>query len=105
MEGLVVFITASDEDEAVRIANILVGERLAGCVNIIKGIRSVYSWQGEVRDDPEALMIVKTISSVFPALQKRVKELHGYTVPEIIALRIEEGSADYMKWLKEVTGQ
>lgn len=87
------------------IAKVLVGERLAGCVNIIKGIRSVYSWQGEVRDDPEVLMIVKTIRPAFPALETRVKELHGYTVPEIIALRIEEGSADYMKWLNEVTGQ
>jgi periplasmic divalent cation tolerance protein len=104
MDEIVVFITASNEDEAVRIAKALVGARLAGCVNIIKNIRSIYIWQGKVEDETEVLMIVKTQKPFFDLLMKKVKELHSYTVPEIIALPIVEGSEDYLKWLREVTG-
>jgi periplasmic divalent cation tolerance protein len=104
MDEVVVFITASSEDEATKIARTLVGARLAGCVNIIKNIRSIYSWQGKIQDDPEVLMIVKTQKTLFDALMKKVKELHSYTVPEIIALPIIEGSEDYLNWLREVTG-
>ncbi|MGD0885392.1 MAG: divalent-cation tolerance protein CutA [Thermodesulfovibrionales bacterium] len=102
-ETIVVFITASNEDEAARIARALVEERLAGCVNIIKGIRSIYSWMGKVQDEAEVLMIVKTRESLFDALSTRVKELHSYAVPEIIALPVIKGSTDYLTWLKEVT--
>lgn len=104
MDEIVVFITVSNEDEAVKIAKALVGARLAGCVNIIKNIRSIYSWQGKVEDETEVLMIVKTQKSLFDSLMKKVKELHSYTVPEIIAMPIVEGSEDYLKWLREVTG-
>lgn len=104
MDEIVVFITASNEDEAARIAKALVGARLAGCVNIIKNIRSIYNWQGKVEDETEVLMIVKTQKSLFDSLMKKVKELHSYTVPEIIAIPIVEGSEDYLKWLREVTG-
>ncbi len=104
MDEIVVFITASNEDEAARIAKALVGARLAGCVNLIKNIRSIYSWQGKVEDETEILMIVKTQKSLFDSLMKKVKELHSYTVPEIIAMPIVEGSEDYLKWLREVTG-
>ncbi|MDP2754835.1 MAG: divalent-cation tolerance protein CutA [Nitrospirota bacterium] len=104
MDEIVVFITASNEDEAARIAKALIGARLAGCVNLIKNIRSIYSWQGKVEDETEVLMIVKTQKSLFDSLMKKVKELHSYTVPEIIAIPIVEGSEDYLKWLREVTG-
>jgi periplasmic divalent cation tolerance protein len=104
MDEIVVFITASDEDEAAKIAKALVANRLAGCVNIIKDIRSIYSWQGKIEDEKEVLMIVKTQKTLFDTLMKKVKELHSYTVPEIIALPIIAGSEDYLKWLKEVTG-
>lgn len=103
-ENIVVFITASSEDEASKIAKTLVEERLAGCVNIIRNIRSIYSWQGKIEDESEVLMIAKTKRDVFKALSKRVKELHSYTVPEIIAVPIAKGSKDYLKWLEEVTG-
>lgn len=103
MEAIVVYITAPNEDEAVKIARILVEERLAGCINIIKGIRSIYSWHGKIEDDAEVLMIVKTQRYLFEPLKSRVKELHSYTVPEIIALPIIEGSGEYLNWLKEVT--
>lgn len=104
MDEILVFITALNEDEAAKIARILVEARLAGCVNIIKNIRSIYSWQGKIEDEAEVLMIVKTQKPLFNALMKKVKELHSYTVPEIIAMPIIEGSEDYLKWLREVTG-
>lgn len=102
-DAIVVYVTAPNEDEAVKIAGVLISEKLAGCVNIVKGIRSIYSWQGKIEDEPEALMIVKTSSHLFEALQKKVKELHTYTVPEIIALPVIAGSEDYLSWLKDVT--
>ncbi|MBI4685130.1 MAG: divalent-cation tolerance protein CutA [Nitrospirae bacterium] len=102
--NVVVFITVPNEEEASKIAKTLVEERLAGCVNIIKNMRSIYSWQGKIHDEPEVLLIAKTQSRLFDNISKRVKELHTYTVPEIIGVPIVEGSYDYLKWLKEVTG-
>jgi len=104
MDEIVVFITAPNEDEAARIAKALVEARLAGCVNIIKNIRSIYSWHGKIEDEKEDLMVIKTQKNLFDSLMEKVKELHSYTVPEIIALPIITGSKDYLKWLKEVTG-
>ena len=104
MDELVVFITASREDEAVKIGRSLVDARLAGCVNIIKDIRSIYRWEENIEDEKEVLMIAKTRKDLFQELMKKVKELHSYTVPEIIALPIVEGSEDYLKWLRDVTG-
>jgi len=104
MDEIVAIITASSENEAVIIAKALIENKLAGCVNIIKNIRSIYSWQGKIEDEPEVLMIAKTQKHLFDSLMKKVKELHSYSVPEIIALPIVEGSEDYLKWLREVTG-
>ncbi|MEW5746353.1 MAG: divalent-cation tolerance protein CutA [Nitrospirota bacterium] len=104
MEALVVYITAPDEDHAVTIARALVSERLAGCVNVVRNIRSVYSWEGKIEDDAEVLMIAKTQKHLFEALKRRVKELHRYSVPEVIALPVVAGSEDYLCWLGEVTG-
>ena len=104
MDGIVVLITASNEEEAAKIARALVEEKLAGCVNIIKNIRSIYSWKNAVEDEAETLMIAKTQKALFSTLMKKVKELHSYSVPEVIALPIVEGSEDYLKWLQEVTG-
>jgi periplasmic divalent cation tolerance protein len=103
MSEIIVLITASDDVEAARIARALVEARLAGCVNIVKDIRSIYSWQGKIEDENEVLMVVKTRESLFDLLMEKVKELHSYTVPEIVALPIIQGSEDYLKWLKEVT--
>jgi len=103
MNEIIVFITASKEDEAVTIAKALVEDRLAGCVNIIRGIRSIYRWQGNIEDDKEVLMIAKTTKKLFKALEKKVKELHSYDVPEIIAMPITEGSKDYLQWLQDAS--
>lgn len=102
---IAVFITAPGENEAAMIARSLVEARLAACVNIIKGIRSIYTWQGRIEDDSEVLMIAKTQHALLDALTAKVRELHSYDVPEVIALPVTGGSEDYLKWLRESTGQ
>jgi periplasmic divalent cation tolerance protein len=104
MKEILVFITASGEEEAAKIAHSLVENRLAGCVNIIRNIRSIYRWKGKVEDEAEVLLIAKTKQALFDALMNKVKELHSYAVPEIIAIPVVEGSEDYLDWLNEVTG-
>ncbi len=104
MDNIVVFITASNEDEASKIARALVEARLAACVNVIRNIRSIYSWRGKVEDEAEVLMMAKTRRGLFDALSGKVRELHSYTVPEIIAVPVVQGSADYLNWLMDVTG-
>ncbi len=103
-EYIVLFITAPAEETSARIARTLVEEKLAGCVNIIKDIRSIYFWQGKVEDESEVLLIAKTRRELFNKLKDRVKSIHPYSVPEIIAMPIIAGSEDYLKWLDETTG-
>lgn len=100
----VVLITAPSEEVALKIARALVEERLAACVNLVPGLTSVYRWQGEVVEDKEVLLIVKTTTFAFPKLKERVLSLHPYTVPEIIALPIAEGHGPYLAWLRANTG-
>lgn len=100
-EFIVVYVTAGSADEADRLARSLVDERLAACVNRIKSVQSVYRWQGNVEQSEEELLIIKTSRDRFAALEKRVRELHSYLVPEVIALPVIEGSGNYLKWLKE----
>lgn len=100
----VVLITVPSEEVARSIARALVEERLAACVNILPGLTSVYRWQGEVVEDQEVLLIVKTTTFAFPRLKERVLALHPYTVPEIIALPIAEGHGAYLSWLRENVG-
>ena len=102
---LIVLITAPNMEEAARIAETIVSERLAACVNIVGGVASIYRWQGEVTRDNETLMIVKTSDERYDELERRVKELHSYTTPEVIAIKIERGSADYLNWLRESTAR
>ncbi|HEY7717010.1 MAG TPA: divalent cation tolerance protein CutA [Candidatus Binatia bacterium] len=98
-EFIVVYVTAGSAAESDQLAQTLVGERLAACVNRIKSVRSVYRWQGQVEQSDEELLIIKTRKDLFHALEKRVRELHGYSVPEIIALPVVAGSAGYLSWL------
>ena len=97
--ALVVLSTFDDVDTAARIARTLVEERLAACVNLVPTVRSIYRWQGEISDDPEALAIMKTTAERYPALAARLAELHPYQVPEILALPIAAGHAPYLSWL------
>jgi periplasmic divalent cation tolerance protein len=99
MPSLVVLITTSSEEDASRIADALVGERLAACVNIVPAVRSVYRWQDRIERAQECLLIVKSTDEALTALTARVKALHSYTVPEILAVPVSGGSGDYLDWL------
>jgi periplasmic divalent cation tolerance protein len=101
-EYVVVLVTCPAE-RAAEIARPLVEEKLAACVNIIPGLRSIYAWEGKICDDPEALLLIKTRAALFEALRARVLELHLYEVPEVIALPILAGHTDYLRWLAEST--
>ena len=100
---MVVLVTCGSEEEAAKIANSLVEERLAACVNMISPVRSIYRWEGKIWDEKEWMLIIKTQKRRFEELEKKVKSLHSYSVPEVIALPIVEGSASYLKWLEENT--
>lgn len=101
--NIVVFITTANAEEARRIADVLLNERKAACVNIVPGVSSFFWWQGKVDSAQESLLIVKTKASVLNQIVSLVKEHHSYDVPEIIALPIIGGNRDYLEWLgKEV---
>jgi periplasmic divalent cation tolerance protein len=102
-EAIVVLVTCGSEEEAASIANALVEERFAACVNIISPVRSIYRWEGKIWDEREWMLIIKTQKERFQDLERKVKSLHSYSVPEIIALPIVEGSASYLKWIEEMT--
>ena len=100
-DPVVVVVTASSDEEATLIGKKLVGEEFAACVNIIPNIRSIYVWKGELCDDGEVLLIIKSRKSHIDKIVKRVKDLHSYQVPEVIALPIIQGSEDYLSWMEE----
>jgi periplasmic divalent cation tolerance protein len=100
---LVVFITTSSYDEARKIASALVDQRKAACVNIVPKVNSLFRWKGKIEEAEESLMVVKTRAELFTDVVSTVKSIHSYEVPEIIALPIIEGNADYLAWLKEET--
>src|SRR6266498_3940353 len=97
---IVIYVKARTAEEAYRLAQWLVDERHDACVNRVKSIQSVYRWQGEVEQSDEELLIIKTHKDLFPALEARVRELHSYSVPEIIALPVIAGSSEYLGWLR-----
>jgi len=101
---VVVLITTSSYDEARKIADALVAQRKAACVNIVPGVNSLFRWKGKIEEAEESLMIVKTRAKLFPEVMNLVKSIHSYEVPEIIALPIVEGNPDYLAWLNEETG-
>ncbi len=102
-EVLVVLCTCPDPGIAERLAGGLVEHNLAACVNILPQIRSIYRWQGELNNDSEALMVVKTTRAAYPGLQLWLQENHPYDVPEVLALPLEAGSPDYLAWVIEET--
>jgi periplasmic divalent cation tolerance protein len=100
---IVVLVTCGSEEEALKIAHFLVEDRLVACVNLISPVRSIYRWEGKILDEKEWILFIKTRKERFEELEKQVKALHSYSVPEIIALPIVEGSASYLNWVKEMT--
>jgi len=102
-EPIAVLVTCGSEEEALKIAKALVDEHLAACVNIVSPIRSIYRWEGKIWDEKEWLLIIKTQKYRFPEVEKKVKFLHSYSVPEIICLPIVDGATSYLNWIKEST--
>lgn len=98
-QSLVVLVTVGDMGEAETISKTLVFEKLAACVNIVDKIRSIYYWEGKINDETEYLLVIKSTSANFEMLEQRIKELHSYQIPEIIALPVVKGSKDYLNWL------
>jgi periplasmic divalent cation tolerance protein len=104
-EQIVVFITTGSQQEAERIAEALVAEMLAACVNVLPGVTSIYRWEGEVHRDDECLLVVKSRQDVLDELVRRVQALHSYEVPEVIALPLVGGNEAYLSWIdREVHG-
>ena len=101
----IVFMTASNGEEASRIAETLVSEGLAACVNLLGSCRSVYRWKGELVRDEEVLMIAKTNKERFADIERRVLELHSYEVPEIIAVDISSVASGYREFLEGLLGK
>lgn len=100
-DHIVVFCTVPNADEGARIGRVLVEERLAACVNLVDGLRSIYLWKGAVSDDKEALLVIKTKPAQFEPLRARLVALHPYEVPEVIALPIVAGHEPYLAWIDE----
>lgn len=94
-----IYITTSEKDESRNIGTKLVQERLAACINIVPSIDSVYLWKGEIEEDNESLLIVKTKTKNIDKIIKRVKEIHSYETPAILAIPIIDGSKDYLDYL------
>jgi periplasmic divalent cation tolerance protein len=100
MNNIIVLSTADTPELAEKIAAALVDAREAACVNIVPGIRSIYRWEGKVCNESECLLLIKSSADQFAAIQRRIRLLHSYQVPEIIALPISEGDPEYLKWLQ-----
>jgi periplasmic divalent cation tolerance protein len=99
-EAIVVLLTAANGEEAVRLADMMIGAHLAACVQILPEMESVYRWEGKIERQPEILLLAKTTRSKFDELEKEVRALHSYETPEIIALPVVAGSAPYLEWLR-----
>jgi len=103
-EMLLVFTTFASEDAAARVVRTLVEERLIACGNLLPGARSLYRWKGEVADEREVVVLMKTRKQDWTAFLSRLHELHPYETPECIAVRVAAGAPKYMAWLEEVLG-
>jgi periplasmic divalent cation tolerance protein len=98
-DAIVVLMTAGNNEEAARLADMLIGAHLAACVQILPEMESVYRWQGKIERQPEVLLLAKTSRSKFDELEREVRALHSYETPEIVALPIIAGSTPYLEWL------
>jgi periplasmic divalent cation tolerance protein len=102
-EFCLVFVTCESEEQAVKMAEALVGDGLAGCISVLKDVFSVYRWMGKVEKAEETLLMIKTRISLFPEVERMVKRLHTYTTPEIVGFKFDKAVPAYLQWLKEET--
>jgi len=98
-QAVIAFCTCPDTDTAARIAEALVGERLAACVSVLPGVQSVYRWQGAVERADEVQLLVKTVAARMPALAERIAALHPYELPELVAVEAAAGLPAYLDWI------
>lgn len=99
-----VWVTAADAAEARRIGRAVVEERLAACANLLPGHVAIYRWEGELREDPESALVLKTTAGRFEALRARIRALHSYDLPAILALPAAAGDADFLAWVRGQVG-
>ena len=103
-EVRLVFVTCPDRSTAESIAGTLVEERLAACGNVVPGVVSIYRWEGSVETDEECLLLLKTRAALLDALSDRLHALHPYDVPELLAVQVDRGAPNYLRWVVEETG-
>ncbi len=103
MDYRLVYITTSSADEARKVAREIVGGRLAACVNILGPIESMYWWKGNLQEDKEVALVAKTTAALVPRLVERVKAVHSYEVPCVVALPLSEGNPDFLRWIEQET--
>ncbi|GLQ51754.1 divalent-cation tolerance protein CutA [Dyella flava] len=101
---LLCYCTCPTAESAAHLAETLVGEALAACVNRVSGIQSTYRWKGEVTTDTEQLLLIKTTADRFEALKERLLALHPYELPELIAVPVERGHTAYLEWVRAAGG-
>lgn len=100
---LVVFVTTASQEEAVKIARAMVNTKLAACASIIPAIQSVYRWKGKLVNEREVLILLKSTKPRYRALEKAIRAIHSYETPEIIALPVSDGLAQYIEWVSDET--
>ena len=103
MAAVMIYMTAGSQDEAQTIARQMVGERLAACANILAGVRSIYRWEGEVHDDPEVVVVMKTTAAKVALLTERIRTLHSYDCPCVVSVPIEGGNPEFFDWITQET--
>ena len=101
MKGYYVVLITAPVDKGEELANFVIENKLGACVNVVKEVNSIYWWKGNIERDKESLLIIKTSADKFEELMAKVKDVHPYTVPEIIALPIVGGNPDYLSWIDE----
>ncbi len=105
MTAMVMITTAADEEQGAAIARELVSRRLAACVNLVPGIRSFYRWQGEICDDAEVLLVIKTTAAEVDKVTATIQEIHSYDLPEILAFEVAAGEPGFLEWLATSVGE
>jgi periplasmic divalent cation tolerance protein len=101
IDYITIFCTSPDLDTARKISEELVQSRLAACCNILPGIQSIYHWENILQQDDELLILIKTRSDIFSEVERKIKDIHPYSVPEIIALPLIHGNVEYLNWMDD----
>src|SRR5579872_2496091 len=104
-DHIVILSTCASEEEAEKLARLLLDQRLCACVNVVPRVRSFFLWKGKVDSGDEALLLIKSSRALFPAVVSAVEAAHSYEVPEVIALPIVDGSSNYIDWLRSSIGE